>query len=274
MDQNTFNEKVDVQRKNKLQVNESPNNEYEGKSNTIDEGDVANLNRLSYDWWNPSGRVKGLHSMNALRVPFIRDGLISAGVIPKSKINAPNVLENIKILDVGCGGGILTEALGKLHAQVTGLDPGVDLLKVAKAHLALDKDLESRVEYVAETIEDHAKANVEKYDVVVISEVIEHVTEKEEFVKACIKALKPGGSIFVTTFNRTMMSWLFAVGRVRGMHYKVIINEWYWSRFLFLSFAMHAVKQSNIVKTLSTSSSLKNILTLSSGSHSLPGSAI
>lgn len=112
---------------------------------------------MSYDWWNPNGSLKALHSMNVIRVPFIRDGLISTGVVDKSNINTSRVLENVKILEVGCGGGILTEPLARLHALVTGLDPGVDLLKVAREHLEQNKELEQRIQYCAESVEEHAR---------------------------------------------------------------------------------------------------------------------
>lgn len=248
-------------------------------SHSIDHDDVENLNSLSYDWWNPNGTLKALHSMNVIRVPFIRDGLISTGAVQKSNQNTTKILENVNILEVGCGGGILTEPLARLHANVMGLDPGADLLKVAKEHLELNKELYSRIQYCAETIEEHSRANVGKYDAVVASEVLEHVTNKSGFLKACTLALKPGGSIFLTTLNRTNLSWLLgiqiaenilqllprnthlwdkfimpeelerilkdnncSVALIHGMKYEFWKNKWDWSECSDINYAVHAIK--------------------------------
>ncbi|XP_063702027.1 ubiquinone biosynthesis O-methyltransferase, mitochondrial [Culicoides brevitarsis] len=247
---------------------------------TVDHDDVKNLNSLSHEWWNPNGSLKALHSMNVLRVPFIRDGLISTEAVDKSNLNTGKVLKDVKILEVGCGGGILTEPLARLHANVTGLDPGEDLLAVAKEHLAKNSsDLQSRVTYLGETVEDHAQANVGKYDAIVASEVLEHVTNKAAFLEACVLALRPGGSIFLTTLNRTNVSWLLgiqvaenilsllpknthqwekfitpeelerllkdnncSVSLTHGMTYEFWRNTWAWSECMDINFAMHAVK--------------------------------
>uniref|UniRef100_A0A336KST0 Ubiquinone biosynthesis O-methyltransferase, mitochondrial n=1 Tax=Culicoides sonorensis TaxID=179676 RepID=A0A336KST0_CULSO len=248
-------------------------------SQSIDHDDVKNLNNFSNDWWNSDGPLKALHSMNDIRVPFIRDGLISNKIVQKHNINTIRVLENVKILEVGCGGGILTEPLARLHGRVTGLDPGADLLKVAKEHLLLDKELENRIQYCAETVEDHAKANVEKYDAVVASEVLEHVSNKAGFLEACIMALRPGGSLFLTTLNRTNLSWLLgilvaenvlnllppgthswdkfttpeelerllkdnncSVSLIHGMKYEFWCNQWDWTECLEINYAVHAIK--------------------------------
>lgn len=142
-----------------------------------------------------------------IRVPFIRDGLISTGAIAQSKINKTNVLEGLKILEIGCGGGILTEALGRLKADVTAVEPSEKLIETARSHL---KDI-NNIEYVCDTIENHVKCNAEKYDAVVASEVLEHIVDQKSFLKASVDALKPGGSIFITTLNKTQASWLGGV---------------------------------------------------------------
>lgn len=146
--------------------------------------------------------------MNQVRVPFIRDGLISTG-LANSNHKVQNVLEGLKILDVGCGAGILSEALANLGADVVGLDPGEDLIASANEHLARQNGL--KLSYKCELIEDHAATNKGKYDAVVASEVVEHVIGKKEFLKSCVKALKPGGCIFVTTLNKTWISWFFGI---------------------------------------------------------------
>ena len=147
---------------------------------------------------------------NQARVPFIRDGILFPGVKVKQNVkNQDNILKGVKILDVGCGAGLLSEALAKLGAEVVALDPSEDLIKSAEDHLSQQKGL--NLTYSTDLVQDHAATHEEKYDVVVASEVVEHVVDKKHFLQACVKALKPGGSIFVTTLNKTWFSWFFAI---------------------------------------------------------------
>lgn len=174
----------------------------------MDDKNVKLIEETAAEWWDVSGIQKGLHAMNPLRVRFIIEGLINTGLIRAENKNKPDVLKGIKILDVGCGAGILTEALAKLKADVTGLDPSKELVKIARDHL----DGQSiHVEYITEFIEDYAIKNAEKYDVVVASEVIEHVPEKRSFLKGMAKCVKPNGSIFITTPNRSIVSWFTTI---------------------------------------------------------------
>lgn len=218
--------------------------------------------------------------MNAVRVPLIRDGLISTGLVEDHKINKTNVLEGVRILEVGCGAGILTEALGKLKANVTAIDPSDKLLSTAREH---SNGIESfNVEYNCETIENHAQGNKEMYDAVVASEVLEHVVDQKSFLTACVETLKPGGSIFITTFNKTQASWLAGIIAaehilslvpknthdwnlfispedvekilkdlncstvlVHGMRYEFWRNTCVWSRYTGVNYALHAVKNAD-----------------------------
>ncbi|XP_055598535.1 ubiquinone biosynthesis O-methyltransferase, mitochondrial-like [Uranotaenia lowii] len=199
----------------------------------VDQREVDTLQRMSSEWWNPTGPLKGLHSMNAIRVPLVRDGLISTGLVPKEQISSPRVLSGLNILEVGCGGGILTEALARIRANMTGIDPGERLIQVAKEHAQLDRsEAVNRIQYLIETIEDHAKANAEKYDAVVTSEVLEHVTDKASFLEHCIMALKPGGSIFVTTLNKTTASWLGGIAVAEHVLKLVPENTHDWEKFI------------------------------------------
>jgi polyprenyldihydroxybenzoate methyltransferase / 3-demethylubiquinol 3-O-methyltransferase len=174
--------------------------------NNVNYTDVEHHSKLAEDWWDPSGPLKGLHAMNSLRVPLVRDGLVSTGVIDEANVNKGNVLQGINILEVGCGAGILTKALGNLKANVTALDPSEKLLATAKQQISTDT-----VQFVCDTIENHSQNNKEKYDAVVASEVLEHVVDQKSFLTACVESLKPGGSIFITTFNKTQLSWLAGI---------------------------------------------------------------
>lgn len=173
--------------------------------------------------------MKPLHAMNHVRIPFIRDGLISTGLIGTEKINKPDVLKGMKILDIGCGAGILSEALGRLKADVTGIDPSEGLLDTAKSHL---KGHFSNIEYICSTIEEHSINNQEKYDAVVASEVLEHVPDQRAFLHECVKCLKVGGSIFITTINKTQASWLGAIVAAENILNLVPKNTHEWNQFI------------------------------------------
>ncbi|KAK9880490.1 hypothetical protein WA026_011731 [Henosepilachna vigintioctopunctata] len=177
---------------------------------TTDQSEVQFFNKFSSEWWDETGPLKPLHSFNKLRIPFIREGLIQNGSIDKNYINTSTILTGLKIIDVGCGGGILSEPLAKLGAKVTGLDMTDEALKVAKHHAKINNV--HNVAYLKSSIEDYAIENEEKYDAVVASEVIEHVENKEEFIQACVKCIKPGGAIFITTISKTLVAEIFAIG--------------------------------------------------------------
>lgn len=175
---------------------------------TVDQHEVDKHTVLLNEWWNPNGTMKALHSMNELRVPFVRDGLIHEPLEERSL----KPLQNKSILDVGCGGGILSEPLARLGAQVTGIDASKELINLAKQHSEVNMAIKDNMpNYLHTTIEEHATNNENRYDGVVASEIIEHVADKELFVKSCLKTLKPEGRIYFTTPNRTPLSNIVGV---------------------------------------------------------------
>jgi polyprenyldihydroxybenzoate methyltransferase/3-demethylubiquinol 3-O-methyltransferase len=222
---------------------------------------------------------------NFSRVPLIRDGLATTGVVKEEYKNTSLVLKDLNILEVGCGGGILTEALARIQANMTAIDPGDRLIDVAKEHLSTDPKISGRVQYLAETVEAHSIRNQEKYDAVIASEVLEHVKDKVSFLEHCVMALKPGGSLFLTTLNKTTISWLGGIVAaeyilrllprnthdwdkfispleverilasfncspvlVHGMAYDPLRNQWCWTKFTEVNYAMHVVKTCAEVK--------------------------
>lgn len=157
---------------------------------TVEDHEVSKHAKLADVWWDENGEMKPLHSMNKLRVQLVRDGLFVTKMADSSLLNKPKPLTNMKILDVGCGGGILSEPLARIGADVTGIDPGTEVISVARSHALKDSSLAGKIHYFCESIEDHAVENKEKYDAVVASEVIEHVTAKEQFLESCSNVLK------------------------------------------------------------------------------------
>jgi len=158
-----------------------------------DPAELAKFGELAHRWWDPQGEFRPLHELNPLRLSWI-DGL--AGLAGK------------RIVDVGCGGGILSEAMARMGASVTGIDLSEKPLKVAQLHL-----LESgvNVEYFKKSAEELAGENPGVYDVVTCMELLEHVPDPASTVAACAQLVKPGGRVFFSTINRNPKSYLFAV---------------------------------------------------------------
>ncbi|KAJ4439758.1 hypothetical protein ANN_07886 [Periplaneta americana] len=186
-------------------------------------------------------------------VPLIVEGLLEVGQIDLAKSQSPLPLQGLKIIDIGCGAGILTEALAKLGAEITGVDASQNMIKVAKIHAEKDSKISNSITYVSETIEEHAKKYPGYYDVIVASEVLEHVNNKELFVHCSAATVKPGGSFFITTPNRTFTVWFgliliseYISKRIpRGTHYMHMMYTPEETRSL-----LKKSKQTKIVKHL------------------------
>jgi 2-polyprenyl-6-hydroxyphenyl methylase/3-demethylubiquinone-9 3-methyltransferase len=162
-------------------------------SANIDPAEIAKFEELASRWWDKNSEFKPLHDINPLRVGYI-DRIAS--------------LAGKKVLDVGCGGGILSESMAQRGAEVSGIDMGAAPLKIAKLH-----GLESgvAVNYQQITAEEMAEANPEAFDVVTCMEMLEHVPDPSSIVRACAKMVKPGGHVFFSTLNRNPKSYLFAI---------------------------------------------------------------
>ncbi len=171
---------------------------------TIDPREVARFDRIAKDWWDPQGPMRALHKLNPVRLQYIRDTACGRfGRDPKN----PRCLEGLAVLDVGCGGGVLSEPLARLGAAVTGLDPAPTNIAVARLHaersgLAID--------YRDETIEA-VSARPEAFDIVLAMEVVEHVADVQAFVSTCCAAVKPGGLLVMATINRTLRAFALAI---------------------------------------------------------------
>jgi 2-polyprenyl-6-hydroxyphenyl methylase/3-demethylubiquinone-9 3-methyltransferase len=163
--------------------------------NNVDTDEVNKFSDLASHWWDKNSKFKPLHDINPLRLGYI-----------KEKCNG--VLENKKILDIGCGGGILTESLALEGAQVTGIDASDTSIEVAKAHLSksgLD------INYQKTTVEEFAKTNKLKFDVITCLEMLEHVPYPSSTIQSCSNLVKAKGKVFLSTINRNPKSYLFAI---------------------------------------------------------------
>ncbi|WP_334015903.1 bifunctional 2-polyprenyl-6-hydroxyphenol methylase/3-demethylubiquinol 3-O-methyltransferase UbiG [Alteromonas sp. S167] len=160
----------------------------------VDQQEISKFSELASRWWDPEGEFKPLHLINPLRLDFINQH--SGGLFEK------------KVLDIGCGGGILAESMAKAGAKVTGLDMAEASLEVAKLH-----GLESgvKVEYVCVTAEEFAAQHKGSFDVVTCMEMLEHVPDPASVVRACAELVKPGGHVFFSTLNRNIKSYLMGI---------------------------------------------------------------
>ncbi len=178
-------------------------NDVDISSASIDPREVAHYTALAETWWDRTGPFWPLHTLNALRIGWIREqvqkaGFLSAGDLP---------LADLQVLDIGCGGGILSESLARLGAHVTGAEVVAKNVHIARAHAATSRlDIDYQLA-TAEAIADSGKT----YDVVFNMEVVEHVADLDSFMNACNTLVKPGGMMFVASINRNWLAWLIAV---------------------------------------------------------------
>ncbi|TPI33361.1 bifunctional 2-polyprenyl-6-hydroxyphenol methylase/3-demethylubiquinol 3-O-methyltransferase UbiG [Mesorhizobium sp. B3-2-1] len=176
----------------------------EPRRSTIDAGEVERFSALAAEWWNPNGKFRPLHKFNPVRLSYIRDQIAARfGRDPR----AARPFEGLRILDIGCGGGLLCEPMARLGADVVGADASGINIEVAKLHAA---EGNVSVDYRATTAEDLADAS-EKFDVVLNMEVVEHVADIDLFVAKCGEMVKPGGIMFVATINRTLKALGLAI---------------------------------------------------------------
>ena len=159
----------------------------------VDENEIGKFDRVANIWWDPRGEMGTLHTINPLRVEFILKPLASPAPV---------------LLDVGCGGGILCEALAERGAHVIGIDLSLASLQAARQH-AQQRGL--KIDYRLQSAEDLAESDDARFDVVTCMEMLEHVPEPAQVVAACARLVKPGGHVFFSSINRTPKAWLFAI---------------------------------------------------------------
>ena len=211
---------------------------------TINKEEIQKFENIADDWWNPEGKFKPIHKFNPVRISFIVDVL-------KSHFNLKNPssmpLKNLKILDLGCGGGLLSEPMARLGAQVTGLDASKNNVRIAQSHALKNK---LKINYIHGSIE---KTNFKTpFDVILNMEIIEHVNNVDLFIKSCRKNIKSSGVMFVATLNRTLKSYLFAIIGAEYVLRWLPIGTHDWNKFITPN-ELNGIANKNKFKNIKTS---------------------
>ena len=171
---------------------------------TIDEADVARFSAMAAEWWDPTGKFKPLHKFNPVRLEYIKEKVCENF---DRDVKDPKAFKGLRILDIGCGGGLLSEPMARLGAEVVGADASEVNIEIAKIH-AEQSGLD--IDYRATTSEA-LEASGEKFDVILNMEVVEHVSDVNLFMTSCAKMVKPEGLMFVATINRTLKAKALAI---------------------------------------------------------------
>jgi 2-polyprenyl-6-hydroxyphenyl methylase/3-demethylubiquinone-9 3-methyltransferase len=171
---------------------------------TVDPAEIERFSRIAEEWWDPAGKFAPLHRLNPVRIGYIRD---RAAAHWRRDALSGSPLDGLDLLDIGCGGGLLSEPMARLGATVTGVDAAERNIATASLH-AEGQGL--AIDYRATTAESLAEA-AKQYDIVLALEIVEHVADVELFLRTCGALVKPGGLLFLSTLNRTAKSWALAI---------------------------------------------------------------
>jgi 2-polyprenyl-6-hydroxyphenyl methylase / 3-demethylubiquinone-9 3-methyltransferase len=206
---------------------------------TVDQEEVARFSRLAGQWWDPHGPMAALHKFNPVRLAYIRDRAAEHCGRDPTKLGC---LAGLRILDIGCGGGILSEPLARLGASVVGIDPSQGNIAVARRHAA---QTGLTIDYREATAEALAGAG-EMFDVVLAMEVVEHVTDVDLFVERAAAMVKPGGLLFVATLNRTAKSFALAIVGAEYVLRWLPRGTHQWDKFVTPNELETAIEQSGL----------------------------
>ena len=192
----------------------------------LDQDEVQRFERMAKEWWDANGKFRPLHQIGPARLEFIRDQLQAHfNPDPDTPLQP---LSGLSILDIGCGGGLISEPLTRMGAKVTGIDPGELNIAIARSH-AEDQDL--AIDYRATTVEALAETG-DQFDAVVCLEVVEHVPDVAEFVASCASLVRPGGAMILSTINRTVKSYALAIVGAEYILRWLPVGTHQWERFV------------------------------------------
>ena len=193
------------------------------KSSTINKKEIDKFSKIAEDWWNPEGKFKPLHQFNPERIKYIRDNTVKHFKLT----NKDKPFKNLNILDIGCGGGLLSEPMSRLGGNVTGIDASEKNIISAKIHA---KQNNLNISYFCNSPENF-KSN-KKFDLVLNMEIVEHVEDVNFFIKKSSELLKKNGLMFVATLNRTLKSYTFAIIGAEYILRWLPIGTHEWNKFL------------------------------------------
>jgi len=193
------------------------------KTSTINKEEIEKFSKIAEEWWNPEGKFKPLHKFNPIRISYIKNNIINTLNLKKTE----RPLEKVKILDVGCGGGLLSEPMSRLGADVVGIDASEKNIRIAKLH-AQKNNLD--IKYICTSPENFRSEK--KFDVILNMEIVEHVEDVDFFLKSCSKLLKSNGIMFIATINKTLKSYIFAIIGAEYILRWLPIGTHEWEKFV------------------------------------------
>jgi len=190
---------------------------------SVNKKEIDKFSKMANEWWDPEGKFKPLHKFNPTRIKYIKENIINNFKLK----NKSKPLSGIKILDIGCGGGLLSEPMSRMGANVTGIDASDKNIKIAKLHSKKNK---LKINYLCSSPE---KLKItKKFDVILNMEIVEHVEDTDFFLKSCSKLLKKNGLMFVATINKTLKSYIFAIIGAEYVLRWLPIGTHEWEKFV------------------------------------------
>ena len=193
------------------------------KNNTINKKEIEKFSKIAEEWWDPHGKFKPLHKFNPIRISYIKESIINSFKL-KEKVKP---LEKVKILDIGCGGGLLSEPMSRLGADVMGIDASDKNIEIAKFHAKKDN---LNIKYLCASPEQLNTST--KFDVILNMEIVEHVKDVDFFLQSCSKLLRKNGIMFVATINKTLKSYFFAIIGAEYILRWLPIGTHEWEKFV------------------------------------------
>ena len=193
-------------------------------STTINKEEIQKFSKLAEEWWDVNGKFKPLHMFNPIRIEYITENIKKYFKIKKEKTN---YLDGLKILDIGCGGGLISEPMCRLGANVTGIDASKKNINIAKMH---SKDNGLKINYI--NISPENLKNINEYDVILNLEIVEHVENVNLYIKSCQKLLKKNGLMFTATLNRSFTSYIKAIIGAEYILRWLPIGTHDWNKFI------------------------------------------
>jgi 2-polyprenyl-6-hydroxyphenyl methylase/3-demethylubiquinone-9 3-methyltransferase len=191
--------------------------------NSVNKKEIEKFSKMAAEWWDPSGKFKPLHKFNPIRIKYIKENIINNFKLKDKK----RPLDKINILDIGCGGGLLSEPMTRLGANVTGIDASNKNITIAKLHA---KKNNLKINYLCSSPE---KLKIKKkFDVILNMEIIEHVEDINFFINSCSKLLKKDGLMFIATLNKTLKSYMFAIIGAEYVLRWLPIGTHNWEKFV------------------------------------------